>query len=105
MEAGVSNIGILEVFSKVGAASVSVSIPSIQTHLAHLNSLSSSTTCTPCSKFAVPFWPTDAKWPLTAILSGAVYDRLTVMRLTAAEAGVVGDWGLRSEAMTKIDAL
>jgi hypothetical protein len=32
--------------------------------------LSSSITCTPFSKFAVPFWPTEAKWPLTAIDSG-----------------------------------
>lgn len=44
---------------------------------AYLNSLSSSTTWTPFSKLAVPFCPADAKWPLTAILSGAVYARFT----------------------------
>ena len=34
----------------------------------------------PCSKSALPFPPTDAKWPFTFILSGAVSDLLTVPR-------------------------
>lgn len=64
-----------------------------------MKSFSSSITCTPCSKLAVPFWPADAKWPLTAILSGAVKDLFTAVGRRDDEAA--GDSGGESvEAMT-----
>ena len=69
VEARLRNFRIRQVFGQVGAVRVSSVLRSCPLRT-HLNSLSSSITCTPCSKFAAPFWPTDAKWPLTAIDSG-----------------------------------
>jgi hypothetical protein len=61
--------------------------------IVHLNCLSASTTWTPFSKSACPFWPAEAKWPLIDIFSGAVLARLIAMGLLLEVKERSGDCG------------
>jgi hypothetical protein len=77
VETGLGDFRKGQVFRQIGAVRVS---RAFRMYLlgTYLNSFSSSITCTPFSKFAVPFWPIEAKWPLTAIDSGGAVIALLI---------------------------
>ena len=79
VETRLRNFGMCEVLCEIRTVLVNIIPPSCIRGIvvgAYLNSLSSSITWMPFSNPALPFCPADAKWPFTAMFSGAVYDLL-----------------------------